>query len=228
MVSYATAPKGGLFVCRQGRGRHWLRQGQGRPRPWTPGWGRLRPQTPEKLRRGSGERKGSGPRPGWQREQGALLQGRRMARPWKPPSAVSKRLLGYGGLRRGKGGGTRRGYRKSKRYRGSCGKGWARRAQEIEVVPGVLRERMGREGAGERSVPGGAAGAQSARKGAARGLGPRPRLWFWGRALPGPKTPPPPRGVAGRGRKGASTPHSDALALQFFGKMGTIARRINL
>ena len=29
-----------------------------------------------------------------------------MARPWKPPLAVSKRLLGYGGLRRGKGWGT--------------------------------------------------------------------------------------------------------------------------
>ena len=90
----------------------------------------------------------------------------------------------------------------------------------------------GKDGPGGRRRPqrpgGGAAGAQSARKGAARGLGPRPRLWFWGRALPGPKTPPPPRGVAGRGRKGASTPHSDALALQFFGKMGTIARWINL
>ena len=210
MVSYATAPKGGLFVCRQGRGRHWLRQGQGRPRPWTPGWGRLRPQTPEKLRRGSGERKGSGPRPGWQREQGALLQGLRMARPWKPPSAVSKRLLGYGGLRRGKGGGTRRGYRKSKRYRGSCGKGWAGRAQETAASRG------------------GGGGAERPQRGGPGAMAPGPPVGLGPGQSPGPKTPPPPRGVAGRGRKGASTPHSDALALQFFGKMGTIARRINL
>ena len=41
-----------------------------------------------------------------QREQGVLLQGLRMARPWKPPLAVSKRLLRYGGLRKGKGWGT--------------------------------------------------------------------------------------------------------------------------
>ena len=52
--------------------------------PLDPGWGRLRPQTPEKLRGGSVGRKGRGPLPGMQREQGVLLQGLRMARPWKP------------------------------------------------------------------------------------------------------------------------------------------------
>ena len=35
--------------------------------PLDPGWGRLRPQTPEKLRGGSVGRKGRGPLPGMQR-----------------------------------------------------------------------------------------------------------------------------------------------------------------
>ena len=50
-----------------------------------------------------------------------LLRGLRIARPWKPPSAVSKRLLGYGGLRKGNGVGNAQGSRKPQRPGGGGG-----------------------------------------------------------------------------------------------------------
>ena len=43
-----------------------------------------------------------------------------MARPWKPPSAVSKRLLGYGGLRKGNRVGNAQGSRKPQRPGGAA------------------------------------------------------------------------------------------------------------
>ena len=43
--------------------------------PLDPGWGRLRPQTPEKLRSGSGKRKGCGPLPGCKGCKGCFSKG---------------------------------------------------------------------------------------------------------------------------------------------------------
>ncbi len=43
--------------------------------PLDPGWGRLRPQTPEKLRSGSGKRKGRGPLPGCEGCKGCFSKG---------------------------------------------------------------------------------------------------------------------------------------------------------
>ena len=49
-----------------------------------------------------------------------LLQRLRMARPWKPPLAVSKRLLRYGGLRKGNRVGNAQGSRKPQRPGGAA------------------------------------------------------------------------------------------------------------
>ena len=197
------------IVC--GIGSAW----PGAAAPLDPGWGRLRPQTPEKLRSVSGERKGVGLSRDAKRERGASPRSANRAAVKTSLRLVSKRLLGYGGLWEGKRMEGRRGGTEGKLEncsgsgRGCCGKGWAGRAQETAASRG---------------------GGGGAKRPQRRGQGPWPPAapLVLGPGFARPQNAAAPRRVAERGRKGGSTPHFDALALQFFGKMGTITRRINL
>ena len=146
------------IVC--GIGSAW----PGAAAPLDPGWGRLRPQTPEKLRSGRVKRKGVGLSRDAKRERGASPRAANRSALETSLRLVSKRLLGYGGLWEGKRMEGRRGESEGKLEncsgsgRGCCGKRWAGMGQETEAVLGVLRRRMGREGTGDRNVPKGGGG----------------------------------------------------------------------
>ena len=133
--------------------------GQGRPRPWTPAGGGSAPRP----LRSCGAEVGSGrvwASPGMQSERGALLQGLRIARPWKPAFGwFQKGFWGMAVYGREKewrvGAGNPRGSwkiaavpgggvagkdgpewdRKPKRYWGCCGGGWAGREPETATFP---------------------------------------------------------------------------------------------
>ena len=227
MVSYATAPKG-AFLC-AGRGGDGIgsAKARGGRAPGPPAGGGSAPRPLRSCGAEVGGGRGVGRSRGCEGCKGCFSKGCE----WLGLGNRLRRfpkgfwgMVGYGGERVGErvgGIGNRSGTggaagkdgpgerRKSKRYRGGCGKGWAGRAQETAASRG------------------GGGGAERPQR---RGQGPWPPAapLVLGPGFARPQTPPPPGGVAGRGRKGASTPHSDALALQFFGKMGTIARRINL
>ena len=72
--------------------------------PLDPGWGRLRPQTPEKLRDGSVEWKGCGPLPGCEGCKGCFSKGCEWLglgnRLWRFPKGFWG-MVGYGGEKGG-------------------------------------------------------------------------------------------------------------------------------
>ena len=177
--------------------------------PLDPGWGRLRPQTPEKLRCGRVKWKGCGLLPGCKAREGCFSKGCE----W----------LGLGNRLR----------RFPKGFWGMVGYGGERVGERVRGIG----NRSGTGGAAGKDGPGGrrrpqrpGGGGGGAERPQRRGQGPWPPAapLVLGPGFARPQNAAAPRGVAERGRKGASTPHFDALALQFFGKMGTITRRINL
>ena len=62
--------------------------------PLDPGWGRLRPQTPEKLRSGRVKRKGCGPLPGCKAREGCFSKGCESLGPGNQPSAGFQKAFG--------------------------------------------------------------------------------------------------------------------------------------